>query len=191
MTDKPKVAFYWCAACGGCDEAVVDLAEKVLDVVAAVDIVFWPVALDFKRRDVEAMADGSLAAAFVNGAVRSTEQEEMVHLLRRKARALIAFGSCSQLGGVPGLANLSDRESVLATTYRENPSTVNPNGVVPQTRHNEDGYHLTLPGLYDTVRALDQVTDVDYYLPTSPCWRRTSPCATSVRARNPSRRSWS
>ncbi len=86
MTDKPKVAFYWCASCGGCEEAVVDLAEKVLDVVAAVDIVFWPVALDFKRHDVEAMADGSLAAAFINGAVRSTEQEEMVHLLRRKAQ---------------------------------------------------------------------------------------------------------
>jgi F420-non-reducing hydrogenase small subunit len=165
MTDKPKVAFYWCAACGGCEEAVVDLAEKVLDVVAAVDIVFWPVALDFKRHDVEAMADGSLAAAFVNGAVRSTEQEEMVHLLRRKAKTLIAFGACSHLGGVPGLANLSDRDGVLATAYRENPSTVNPDGVLPQTRHDEDGYRLTLPGLYDTVRALDQVTDVDYYLP--------------------------
>ena len=66
QSTKPKVAFYWCASCGGCEEAVVDLAEKILDVVGAVDIVFWPVALDFKRRDVEAMADGSLAAAFLN-----------------------------------------------------------------------------------------------------------------------------
>jgi F420-non-reducing hydrogenase small subunit len=165
MTDKPKVAFYWCASCGGCEEAVVDLAEKVLDVVAAVDIVFWPVALDFKRHDVEAMADGSLAAAFVNGAVRSTEQEEMVHLLRRKAQVLVAFGSCAHHGGVPGLANLSDREGILATAYLESPSLVNPDGVMPLTRHDEDGHRLSLPGLYDTVRALDQVTDVDYYLP--------------------------
>ena len=45
---KPKVAFYWCAACGGCEETVVDLGEGILDVVAAVDIVLWPVALDFK-----------------------------------------------------------------------------------------------------------------------------------------------
>ena len=35
--DKPKVAFYWCASCGGCEEAVVDLAEAILDVVAAVE----------------------------------------------------------------------------------------------------------------------------------------------------------
>ena len=56
MQEKPKIAFYWCASCGGCEEAVVDLAEGILDVVAAVDIVFWPVALDFKRNDVEADA---------------------------------------------------------------------------------------------------------------------------------------
>jgi len=30
MPDKPKVAFYWCASCGGCEEAVVDLAEDIL-----------------------------------------------------------------------------------------------------------------------------------------------------------------
>ena len=165
MTDKPKVAFYWCASCGGCEEAVVDLAEKVLDVVAAVDIVFWPVALDFKRRDVEAMADGSILAAFVNGAVRTTEQEEMVHLIRRKAQVLVAFGSCAQLGGIPGLANLWDRESIFATAYRDSPSTVNPEGVVPQTHYQENGRQVSLPGFYDTVRSLDQVTQVDYYLP--------------------------
>jgi F420-non-reducing hydrogenase small subunit len=165
MTAKPKVAFYWCASCGGCEEAVVDLAEKVLDVVAAVDIVFWPVALDFKRHDVEAMADGSIVATFLNGAVRSTEQEEMVNLLRRKSQVLIAFGACSQLGGIPGLANLSDREGIYATVYRDSQSLVNPEGVVPQRQSQENGYRLHLPGYYETVRTLDQVTEVDYYLP--------------------------
>ena len=134
MTDKPKVAFYWCASCGGCEETVVDLAEKVLDVVAAVDIVFWPVALDFKTKDVEAMADGSITATFINGAVRSTEQEEMAHLLRRKSQVIIAFGACSHMGGIPGLANLSNREGMLATAYRDSPSLVNPGGVMPLTR---------------------------------------------------------
>ena len=165
MTDKPKVAFYWCASCGGCEEAVVDLAEQVLDVVAAVDIVFWPVALDFKRKDVEAMADGAITATFVNGAVRTTEQEEMVHLLRRKSQVLIAFGACSHLGGIPGLANLSDREGVLGTVFRDVPTMQNPDGVLPQARWRDDGREVTLPTLFDTVRTLDQVTDVDYYLP--------------------------
>jgi F420-non-reducing hydrogenase small subunit len=165
MSDKPKVAFYWCAACGGCEEAVVDLAEKILDVVSAVDIVFWPVALDFKKSDVEAMDDGSIVASFVNGAVRTTEQEEMVHLLRRKSQFLIAFGSCSHLGGIPGLANLWDRESIFATAYHETPSTVNPDHIVPQQVHEDNGRRVSLPGFYDTVRALDQVAEVDYYIP--------------------------
>jgi F420-non-reducing hydrogenase small subunit len=165
MTDKPKVAFYWCASCGGCEEAVVDLAEKILDVVAAVDIVFWPVALDFKRSDVEAMDDGAILACFINGAVRTTEQEEMVQMLRRKSQVMIAFGSCSHLGGIPGLANLWDRESIFRTSYLETPSTVNPDGILPQTTHQDNGREVSLPGFYDTVRALDQVTDVDYYLP--------------------------
>ena len=71
------------------------------------DIVFWPVALDFKRWDVEAMPDGSILASFVNGAIRTTEQEEMAHLMRQKSTVIVAFGSCAQLGGITGLANLS------------------------------------------------------------------------------------
>jgi F420-non-reducing hydrogenase small subunit len=162
---KPKVAFYWCASCGGCEEAVVDLAEKVLDVVAAVDIVFWPVALDFKKEDVEAMADGELTAAFVNGAIRTSEQEEMAHLLRRKSQFLLAFGACSHLGGIPGLANLWDRESIFETVYRDSP-TLEANGcVVPQVRTEVPEGELPLPSFYDTVRALDQVVDVDFYIP--------------------------
>ena len=165
MAAKPKVAFYWCASCGGCEEAVVDLAEKILDVVAAVDIVFWPVALDFKKRDVEAADDGSILATFLNGGIRTTEQEEMAHLLRKKSKLMIAFGSCSHLGGVPGLANLWDRASVFHRAYTETPSTVNPDGVLPRMEYSENGRKATLPKFYDTVRSLDQVVEVDYAIP--------------------------
>ncbi len=165
---KPKVAFYWCASCGGCEETVLDLDERVLDVVAAVNIVFWPVALDFKRHDVESMPDGSILAAFVNGAVRTSEQEEMAHLLRRKAKVLVALGSCAQMGGIPGLANLSTRAGVMESSYWESPSTVNPMKTLPQTSHKENGYIVTLPELLDTVQTLDQVVEVDYYLPGCP-----------------------
>jgi len=40
MPDKPKIAFYWCASCGGCEESIVDLAEDILEAAQAVDIVF-------------------------------------------------------------------------------------------------------------------------------------------------------
>jgi F420-non-reducing hydrogenase small subunit len=162
---KPKVAFYWCAACGGCEEAVVDLNDELLAAVELVDVVFWPVALDFKREDVEAFADGELAAAFINGAVRTSEQEEMVELLRRKSQAVVAFGSCAVLGGIPGLANLYDRQAILDTAYREAPSLEGPATVFPLQQNQVDQGELDLPFFGATVRTLDQVIDVDYYLP--------------------------
>jgi F420-non-reducing hydrogenase small subunit len=165
MSDKPKVAFYWCSSCGGCEESIVDLAEDILKVVEAVDIVFWPVALDFKKKDVEAMEDGSIAVTFINGAVRLSEQEEMVKLLRKKSGLIVAHGSCSHLGGIPGLGNFWNKETIFNRAYLTTPSTDNPDGTVPLEKVEVEGKELFLPSFYDTVYTLDQVIDVDYYLP--------------------------
>lgn len=166
---KPKIGFYWCASCGGCEEAVVDLAQDILKVVEAVDIVLWPCAMDFKRSDLEAMQDGEMAACFVNGAIRSSEQREMAELCRQKAQALVAFGSCSHTGGIPGLANLCSLESILQTNYGDGEfSTVNPEDTRPQPWTEVPQGRVTLPTLDESVKALDQVVPVDYYLPGCP-----------------------
>ncbi len=162
---KPKVAFYWCASCGGCEEAVVDLAEDILKVVDAVDIVFWPVALDFKTKDVEEMPDGSIAVSFINGAIRSSEQGEMVKMLRKKSGLVVAFGSCAHLGGIPGLTNLYPREETLKRAYITTPSTDNKDSVMPLTEYDLPEGKVTLPEFWDRAYALDQIIDVDYYLP--------------------------
>lgn len=166
--NKPKVAFYWCASCGGCEEAVVDLDENILKVIEAVDIVFWPVALDFKRQDVESMADGSIAVSFINGAVRNSEQLEMVEMLRSKSQMVVAFGSCAQLGGVPGLGNLFDAQQITKTAYNEAPSLEKDSRTIPMPEVKTPEGTLTLPELWDTVKTLDQVIAVDYYLPGCP-----------------------
>ena len=165
---KPKVAFYWCASCGGCEESVVDLAEDILDIINSVDIVFWPVALDFKRKDILAMSDNNLAVSFINGAVRSSEQYDMVKLLRSKSQLVIAFGSCAQLGGIPGLANLFNRKEMLDTIYIKSPIVDNAKKVIPEEINNLPEGVLNLPYLWDTVKTLDQVIEVDYYLPGCP-----------------------
>jgi len=165
---KPKVAFYWCASCGGCEEAVVDLAEDILGVIEAVDIVFWPCAMDFKKHDVAAMPDKSIVATFLNGAIRTSEQEEMAHLMRRKSQYLIAYGACATAGGIPGLANQFSREELLKFVYEDGPSMVNESRSHPQTQFTEGGRTVHLPELRDVVRSLDQVVEVDYYIPGCP-----------------------
>ena len=168
MPDKPKIAIYWCASCGGCEEAVVDLAEGILNVVAAVDIILWPVAMDFKKKSIEAMADKSIAATLLNGAIRTSEQEEMAHLLRRKSQYLIAYGACAQLGGIPSLANQFSREQLLHYVYDQAPTVVNEGKTRPQTSTRNNGHNVTLPEFRNVVRALDQVVEVDYYIPGCP-----------------------
>ena len=168
MPDKPKVAFYWCASCGGCEEAVVDLNEDILTVLDAVDIIFWPVAMDFKKHDVEAMPDKSIAVTFLNGAIRSSEQEEMAYLMRRKSRLLIAFGSCAHTGGIPGLANQFSREHIMQYVYEDSPSTINEQKIRPRLTFKNNGHTATLPEIRNGVRTLDQVVEVDYYLPGCP-----------------------
>jgi F420-non-reducing hydrogenase small subunit len=163
---KPKIGLYWCSGCGGCEESVVDLAEGLLDVAQAVDIVFWPVAMDFKYSDVEALPDGSLAAVLINGAIRLTEQEQIARLLRRKAQIVIAHGTCAYLGGIVGLGNFSTREDLLRQAYEKAPSLARPG--VPQERTRIDGHEVELPRVMECVRPLDQVIDVDYYLPGCP-----------------------
>ncbi len=168
MTNKPKIALYWCSSCGGCEESVVDLAEDFLEVSEMADIVFWPVAMDFKYKDVAALNDGVIAATLINGSIRTDEQEEMVNLLRQKSRVLMAHGSCAQLGGVYGLGNFFERKDILNRSYKEVPSVNNPEGTLPEVQSMEFGRELTLTGFHDRVRALNQVVDIDYYIPGCP-----------------------
>lgn len=163
-----KIAFYWAASCGGCEITVLDIDEKILDLIEVADIVFWPVALDFKYKDVEAMDDNYIDFCFFNGSVRTEEQEHIAKLLRKKSKILIAFGSCAVNGGIPGLANIANREEIFNVAYVENPSTENPKKVSPKTSVKVKEGTLKLPDFYDTVKTLNQVVDVDYYITGCP-----------------------
>jgi len=168
--DKPKLkmAVYWGAACGGCCVSVLDVHEKLFDVVAAADLVFWPIALDTKYKDVEAMADGEIDLTLFNGAVRNSENEHIAHLLRKKSKILVAYGSCAHMGGIPGLANFSNREAIFKRVYEESESTTNPEKIYPVQEYKVPEGKLELPEFYNDVRTLNQVTEVDYYLPGCP-----------------------
>ncbi len=168
MAVKPKVAIAWLGACGGCDEAVVDLNEAILNVADAVDIIFWPVALDFKYKHLESMQDGDIALSIVTGSVRNSEQKEVARLLRKKSQLLIAFGACACFGGTPGLANFRTKEDIYNWVYRDAPTVVNPAHNIPQMKTWVEGKELTLPDFFPHVYALHQVVSVDYYLPGCP-----------------------
>jgi F420-non-reducing hydrogenase small subunit len=166
--EKIKLAIYWGGTCGGCDVAVLDIDENILDVAAMADIVFWPIAMDFKVKDVEALKDGEITCSIYNGVIRNTENEHIAKLLRKKSALMVAFGSCACFGGIPGLANVTDKQGILEKVYRDTASTDNPDFVTPQVELEVPEGKLTLPDLFDTVVTLDNVVDVDYYIPGCP-----------------------
>jgi F420-non-reducing hydrogenase small subunit len=167
MSAKPKFAMYWAASCGGCEIAVLNINEKILEVDANFDVVFWPVAMDAKYKDVAAMADGEITLTLFNGGIRNHENEEMAHLLRRKSKILVAFGSCANEGCIPGLANLGRVEEIVDTSFT-GITTVNPNDLRPQTSWSAPEGELHIPKLLPYLKTLDQVTHVDYYMPGCP-----------------------
>jgi len=165
---KLKLALYWSATCGGCDVAVLDTNEKILDIAEIADIVFWPIAMDFKRHHVESMEDKSIDVCLFNGSVRNSEQEDIAKLLRAKSKTMVAFGACACFGGIPALGNFTDRAGIFERAYIEAPSNDNLGKTLPQTLTQVAEGELDLPEFFDTVLTLAQVVDVEYFLPGCP-----------------------
>lgn len=166
-TGKFKFAMYWGAGCGGCEIAVLNINEAILDFDAAFEVVFWPAAMDAKYKDVEAMEDGSIDLTLWNGGIRNEENLEIARLLRRKSKVLVAFGSCANEGCIPGLANLSASAEIIETAY----TTETTNGgkaVRPQAATEVPEGRLHLPPIEPMLRTLGQVVPVDYSMPGCP-----------------------
>jgi F420-non-reducing hydrogenase small subunit len=164
---KPKFAMYWASSCGGCEIAVLNIHEKIVEFDATFEVVFWPVAMDAKYKDVEAMEDGSILLTLFNGGIRTEENEHVAKLLRRKSQIMVAFGSCAHEGGIPGMANFTSTADLYNTVYNS-PSTVNPQEIRPKFNYEVPEGVLHIPEFHRIVRPLDQVIEVDYYMPGCP-----------------------
>lgn len=163
-----RVGMYWAGSCGGCDISLLEIGEHLLELIEAADILFWPCVADFKYRDVAGYPDAHLDVCFVNGAIRSSEHEEVARLLRRKSRTLVSYGACAADGGIPALANLKTVADIFNTAYHSNPSLQNPSGVEPQPLTATPYGELELPRLYPQVLRLSDVVQVDYQIPGCP-----------------------
>ncbi|MFA6811460.1 MAG: F420-nonreducing hydrogenase [Desulfoplanes sp.] len=170
MADKIKFAFLLAGGCAGCEMAMVDMSEKLLSALDHLEIVFWaPTVADVKYKDLEAMEDGSIDLAFIDGMIRSSEHEHITRILRAKSKILVAFGACAALGGIPGMANQHTKKEIFNQSYFDTFSTDNPDKVVPQTTTRVDGkYELTLPEFYENVLRIQDVAEVDYFVGGCP-----------------------
>jgi F420-non-reducing hydrogenase small subunit len=165
-----RIAFYLASGCSGCEMSFLDLSERLLDVMDGLEVVWAaPLLMDSKYHDLAELEDRYIDVAFIEGGIKLDEQEEIVRLLRKKSKVLVAFGVCATSGGIPGLSNFHSREEVFETVYRKSVTVDNPDGVYPQTTTLLNGkYELTLPTFYERVVPIDRIVEVDYYVGGCP-----------------------
>lgn len=164
---KPKLAMYWAAACGGCEISLVNTHEFILELDRHFNFFFCPCLLDTKRRELEALNDAEIAITLFNGALRTEENLEMARLLRKKSEILVAFGSCATTGGIPALANQRTLSELCNTVYADAPG-LDAAGGQPAITSIYEGFELSLPPLLPTVQTLADQVAVDYFMPGCP-----------------------
>lgn len=140
----------WLSGCSGCHVSVVDLHDKILKVFEQVKLVRCPVLMDVKDYPE---ADIGL----VEGAIRSDHDRHALEKMRKTCKTLIAFGTCAVFGGVTGAGDVHSPQDIMKTVYKENPSTKP--GEYPST---------DIPKMEMGVTTIDQVVDVDLYMPGCP-----------------------
>ena len=94
---KPKVAFFDFASCEGCQLQVVNLEEKILDLIDIVEIVSFREAMKEHSDDYE--------IAFIEGSIQRPMDEERLKKIRKNAKILVALGACACIGGVNRMRN--------------------------------------------------------------------------------------
>ena len=145
------------SSCWGCYQSLIDIHLNLADVLPKLDIKFWACVADFKHQDLENYPDGSIAVGFYEGMARTEEDVHLLKTMRKKCKTLIAFGTCSCYGGIPGLANFYDIEECYDVKFRENKTFSG--GKVPSEN---------LPPIEPVVRPNSDYVDFDIYLPGCP-----------------------
>lgn len=106
---KPRIGIFSLTSCEGCSLAILELEDKLLDILGAVDIVNFREGMTERTWEMD--------IAFVDGAVSTPEDEREVRHIRQCATTLVAIGACACLGGVNTLKNTQAEEDYRRRVY--------------------------------------------------------------------------
>lgn len=155
------VASEWLNSCSGCEIAIVDLGERLLDVLNLVEFVHIPVLMDHKyygqMGDEKHISIPEAAVGIISGGIRNEEHLEVAEEMRKKCKVIIALGTCATHGGIPALCNSYHNDALLGRYYSTE-TTDKPDSFPDQG----------IPALTDACYALDEKIKVDLHLPGCP-----------------------
>jgi F420-non-reducing hydrogenase small subunit len=156
-----NVASEWLNSCSGCEIAILNLGETLLDLLPQINFVHIPVLMDHKHLgqlgDKEHIDIPKATVGLVSGGIRNEEHLEVAKEMRKKCDIVIALGTCATHGGIPALINSFTNEELFDRYYA--------------TESTDSGAQVPTKGispLLDRCYALDEHIKVDIYLPGCP-----------------------
>lgn len=152
---KPIIATTALASCFGCHMSLLDIDEKILDLVELVEFHKSPID-DIKKFTKQC------DIGIIEGGCCNSENVHVLKDFRKNCKILISVGECAIMGGLPALRNGIPIKECIDEAYLNGPTVVESNkeGILP----NDD----ELPMLLDKVYPCHEVVKIDYYLPGCP-----------------------
>lgn len=156
-----NVASEWLNSCSGCEIAILNLGETLLDLLPELNFVHIPVLMDHKHLgqlgDKEHLEIPEAVVGILSGGIRNEEHLEVALEMRKKCQVIIGLGTCATHGGIPALINSYTNEELFDRYYTT--ESTDPGASVPSKG---------ISPLLDRCYALDEKIDVDIYLPGCP-----------------------
>jgi NAD-reducing hydrogenase small subunit len=150
---KPRVASTSLAGCFGCHMSLLDIDERILDLIELVD---------FDRSPIDDIKQIShrCAVGLIEGGCCNEENVHVLHEFRENCDILISFGDCATMGGIPAMRNNIPLGECINEAYLDGVTVYNPKGITPQDPE--------IPLLLNKVYPCHEVVKIDYFLPGCP-----------------------
>lgn len=150
MGDRPRIATASLAGCFGCHMSVLDIDERILDLMERVEFDRTPLT------DVKIL--GECDVGIIEGGVANAENVEVLREFRERCKVLVALGACAINGGIPAMRNQFGLKECLQESYVD--------GFGVESPHVPDDPEIPL--LLNKVHPIHEVVKVDYFLPGCP-----------------------
>lgn len=148
---KPVIATAHFTGCFGCHMSLLDIDERILDLVDLVEFDKSPIN-DIKRftRPVD--------IGLIEGGISNDENVEFLRMFRENCKTLISIGECAITGGIPRMRNVVPLKECFEEAYLHGVSVVD--GLIPNDPD--------IPIMLDKVYPCHEVVKIDYFIPGCP-----------------------
>ncbi len=148
---KPKIATVHLTGCFGCHMSLLDIDERLLDLIEIVD---------FDKSPIDDLKEftGPCDVGLIEGGCHCDENVHVLRSFRENCRILVEVGDCATTGNIPAMRNPIPLRECLEEAYVNGLSVVD--GMIPNDPD--------IPVLLDKVYPAHEVVKIDYSLPGCP-----------------------